>query len=80
MSISNPSTGRNGLCTARLKFSCSINKSSLFNIISMALSLSPLIFATNCRIDTLNSSTLQAKYMHVTLQKKYYDFYKNILL
>lgn len=36
---------------------------------SVAFSRSPLMLATNCWIETLNSSTLQAKYMQVTLKQ-----------
>ena len=67
MSISRPVTGRYGLCTVRWKFSCCIRSSSSFKIISEAFSRSPLMLATNCCIEMLNSSTLHAKYTHVTL-------------
>ena len=67
MSISRPVTGRYGLCIVRWKFSCCIRRSSSFKIISDAFSRSPLMFATNCCIEMLNSSTLHAKYTHVTL-------------
>lgn len=61
MSMSKPVTGRYGLCTVRWKLSCCISSSSSFRIISDAFSRSPLMFATNCCIEMLNSSTLQAK-------------------
>lgn len=67
MSISRPATGRYGLCIVRWKFSCCIRRSSSFKIISEAFSRSPLMLATNCCIEMLNSSTLHAKYTHVTL-------------
>jgi len=67
MSISRPVTGRYGLCIVRWKFSCCIRRSSSFKIISEAFSRSPLMLATNCCIEMLNSSTLHAKYTHVTL-------------
>lgn len=68
MSMSSPSTGLKGLWIDRWKFNCSISNNSLFKIISVAFSLSPLRFPTNCWIETLNSSTLQAKYIQVTLE------------
>jgi len=66
MSISRLVTGRYELCTVRWKFSCCMRSSSSFKIISEAFSRSPLMLATNSCIEMLNSSTLHAKYTHVT--------------
>lgn len=45
---------------------------------SAAFSLSPLMFAINWLMDTLNSSTLHAKYTHVALQN--YKKFKWLLI
>lgn len=81
ISMSNPSTGLKGLWIAKWKFNCSINSNSLFRITSEAFSRSPLILATNCWIETLNSSTLHARYMQVTLKHtSKVNLWKNIAL
>lgn len=72
ISIRNPSNGLYGLWMMRWKFSCWISSSSYSSICSRAFSCPRGLsrrLPTNCALDTLNSSTLQAKNVHVSLEK-----------
>lgn len=71
-SIRKPSKGRYGLWTTKWKLSCWIRSSSYSRICSRALSCPAGLswrFPTNWVLDTLNSSTLQERYAHVSLQR-----------